>query len=597
MAINLIDKIVPKNDAFTGMVDADQVLGGGDSGTLPDATVAESNVTQHEGAIDHGSITGLFDNDHPQYSLGDQTTTIQLALDGYSLVVVENQRWIDSSTQRQDLRDAADGYVILAGAEGGQIVYGGTESGDDLALYSTSDATKGSVSLGGFLYVDEVNYRVGIGTAAPDFLLEAYGSLGKFVFGNHHVSDEIKVSRLGLPHFTTSEVDICSLATYCDGSISGLGVGGGTGTMNAFTQVDFYTAADTTTLTGTLRMRIDSAGDITVENDLYINGDIWNQSLGDALDGYLVPDDISEVAYVSGAGASSADGYVAFFTGADTIAGDNDFYYNRATNHLTAPNIDLGTWGGTPFVVVLTSGVSYNFASAGSVKIWVIGAGGGGGGVIAGTKAAGAGAAGGVAYKTFIVSGSQTITYSIGAAGAGGDGVDGNAGGDTTATFQAVGLTGGGGGGGDNDHIVQAPGGTYSGGDGGSTGGTGGVPNQSNIGGGGGGGIGAANKGVWGSTDGQPGAQSNDINGLQSVIEEAGYSWTTFGAGSTAGVDDVPGGTATGLGCGGGAPSWWGGVGGDGLYGGGGGGATTYTSQKQGGDGGQGMIVIEVTSV
>ena len=39
MAIDLIAKIAPKNAAFTGMVDAAQVLGGGGSGVLPDACV------------------------------------------------------------------------------------------------------------------------------------------------------------------------------------------------------------------------------------------------------------------------------------------------------------------------------------------------------------------------------------------------------------------------------------------------------------------------------------------------------------------------------------------------------------------------------
>jgi hypothetical protein len=39
MAIDLIAKIAPKNDAFLGMVDAAQVLGGGGSGVLPDACV------------------------------------------------------------------------------------------------------------------------------------------------------------------------------------------------------------------------------------------------------------------------------------------------------------------------------------------------------------------------------------------------------------------------------------------------------------------------------------------------------------------------------------------------------------------------------
>lgn len=56
MAIELIAKIAPKNDGFTGMVDADQVLGGDGSGTLPAATIADETITyarmQHVSATD-----------------------------------------------------------------------------------------------------------------------------------------------------------------------------------------------------------------------------------------------------------------------------------------------------------------------------------------------------------------------------------------------------------------------------------------------------------------------------------------------------------------------------------------------------------------
>lgn len=62
--IGLTDYIKPKNDAFTGMVQASQVLGGGGDGTLPDACVAASNVTQHEAAIDHDSLTNFAANEH-----------------------------------------------------------------------------------------------------------------------------------------------------------------------------------------------------------------------------------------------------------------------------------------------------------------------------------------------------------------------------------------------------------------------------------------------------------------------------------------------------------------------------------------------------
>jgi len=43
------------------------------SGAFADARIAQSNITQHEGAIDHGSIGGLGDDDHTIYTLADGT--------------------------------------------------------------------------------------------------------------------------------------------------------------------------------------------------------------------------------------------------------------------------------------------------------------------------------------------------------------------------------------------------------------------------------------------------------------------------------------------------------------------------------------------
>ncbi len=64
MPIGLTDYVKPKNDAFTGIVQASQVLGGGGHGTFPDATVALSNLTQHDVLIaaavlvDHAIVRG-----------------------------------------------------------------------------------------------------------------------------------------------------------------------------------------------------------------------------------------------------------------------------------------------------------------------------------------------------------------------------------------------------------------------------------------------------------------------------------------------------------------------------------------------------------
>ena len=78
--------------------------------------------------LDHGSISGLSDDDHAQYAL-------------------------------------------LAGRSGGQSLVGGSASANDLSLSSTSNATKGKIKLGASSAFDEANSRLGIGSNAPDSLL------------------------------------------------------------------------------------------------------------------------------------------------------------------------------------------------------------------------------------------------------------------------------------------------------------------------------------------------------------------------------------------------------------------------------------------
>lgn len=76
------------------------------------------------------------------------------------------------------LADPHTQYQLLAGRSGGQSATGGTDSGDDLWLKSTSHGTKGSILMGSAgteLVIDDVNNRVGIGTATPTVGLDATG--------------------------------------------------------------------------------------------------------------------------------------------------------------------------------------------------------------------------------------------------------------------------------------------------------------------------------------------------------------------------------------------------------------------------------------
>lgn len=112
------------------------------------ADTATVNLTYNDGtnqisadviqsALDHGSIGGLSDDDHTQYAL-------------------------------------------LDGRSGGQALTGGTDSGDDLTLSSTSNGTKGFINLGSSAAFDEANTRLGIGSSAPETLLHLEQSNVKY---------------------------------------------------------------------------------------------------------------------------------------------------------------------------------------------------------------------------------------------------------------------------------------------------------------------------------------------------------------------------------------------------------------------------------
>ena len=96
-----------------------------------DTHIADSTIHFTVGSIDHGSITGLGDDDHTQYAL-------------------------------------------LLGRAGGQTLIGGTAAGNNLTLQSTSNVTKGYIYLGANSAYDEVNDYLGIGTNSPDTNVHFY---------------------------------------------------------------------------------------------------------------------------------------------------------------------------------------------------------------------------------------------------------------------------------------------------------------------------------------------------------------------------------------------------------------------------------------
>jgi trimeric autotransporter adhesin len=106
---------------------------------------------------------------------------------------------------------------------------------------------------------------VGIGTSSPTYKLQIQSGASTILAGADSAATTLtdatqKVMRFGVPHYTNAEEPVGALFVSNTVSASALLIGGGTGQFNAATLLQFYTAANNTTVTGTERMRITSAG-------------------------------------------------------------------------------------------------------------------------------------------------------------------------------------------------------------------------------------------------------------------------------------------------------------------------------------------------
>lgn len=73
-----------------------------------------------------------------------------------------------------------------------------------------------------------------------------------------------KTLRLGLTHYTNAEEPVFTIFANNQLGANAISIGGGSGVGNAATTLRFFTAANTTTLSGTERLEIDSAGDFNI---------------------------------------------------------------------------------------------------------------------------------------------------------------------------------------------------------------------------------------------------------------------------------------------------------------------------------------------
>lgn len=158
-------------------------------------------------------------------------------------------------------------FFLLLGRSGGQTAIGGTGAGEDLTLQSTSHATKGKILLGSAAY-DEANNRFGIGDTSPTYTLDVVGAGGALDgvmrFANNSTDATNKTGGIIVRHYTNSEEPVNLAVVTSQSAQTIFALGGGNTLLNTITELRLYTAANNTTLTGSLALVIDSSQNVGI---------------------------------------------------------------------------------------------------------------------------------------------------------------------------------------------------------------------------------------------------------------------------------------------------------------------------------------------
>jgi hypothetical protein len=148
-------------------------------------------------------------------------------------------------------------------------------SNRNLLIGSSSETGTASQTLQvtGGAYVSD---SVGIGTTNPGARLDVTNDATTnftAIFGadsnaSTRTNATEKATRIAIPHYTSSEEPAALLFAQSGSSFNTLTFGGGTSLMNATNFIDFYTASNNTTTSGTRALRIDSSQRVGIGTDV-----------------------------------------------------------------------------------------------------------------------------------------------------------------------------------------------------------------------------------------------------------------------------------------------------------------------------------------
>lgn len=283
------------------------------------------------GAIDHGDLLGLADDDHTQ-------------------------------------------YLLLAGRSGGQIATGGTASGDDLTLRSTSNATKGDVIIndqGGNVIIG------GAETAAETRWMEPAGSGSEYFAWKTAAMAASQTNTW--PTDAPSDGDV--LTWHTSGLTSWDAPGAGTVYNQRIrvnnsdqTQRNAFNLISTATI---VPAATDDSGN--GETELRFNIPTGGVSSTEILDGTILAVDLNQMGAATTqalvwTGSTWAAQYILDDQNIANITGDVDNW--NPTNWATSTTITVGStggiWGITGFAA-LPGGTERTIVNAGALAIYIAG--------------------------------------------------------------------------------------------------------------------------------------------------------------------------------------------------------------------------------
>ena len=135
------------------------------------------------------------------------------------------------------------------------------ETGSSIAFFTEGDATNTKLMI-------KADGKVGIGTNSPGSKLDILGLDLNIGADNGapttRTNSTVKVGVITSPHYTIAEENFTGMLLVGNTTANEVILGGGTSAYNSATQIGFYTSANTTTVTGTVKMLIDSSGLVSI---------------------------------------------------------------------------------------------------------------------------------------------------------------------------------------------------------------------------------------------------------------------------------------------------------------------------------------------